>query len=180
MTDSADTAEGVQPDNELGIFIPITFNLTGENEGRTLDVTMPLGLLWTMSRAAHASGMGAIMDVVRGTIILAHEAEAQNIPNTTEAVIAAWSQIIKIFASDPQKQERAWREETPKEDEVLRFTYGLLRKKAIPHKLAALIASWILGQESITENAWRKKVDRWADRNNLPAVGIYKRGRSEK
>ncbi len=178
MSDSNPTDEITYAEDEVGIYIPVTFNLTEQNEGHKLHMVLPLEMLWGMARAANNSGMGAIMLIVDASIHIAHEAERQKIPSSTAAVITAWSQIIKIFGGDPESQLGAWIEETPKEEEVLRFTYGLLKRKVIPHQLAAQIAS-VMRQEQFTPNAWRKKVDRWARRNGLAPVQQRNRGRKE-
>ncbi len=65
---------------------------------------------------------------------------------------------------------------------VIGFCYTLLRARVISRPKAAEIATALLNPEKpINVDAWRLKVDRWADRQNpkLPPVEIRKRGKAE-
>ncbi len=70
-------------------------------------------------------------------------------------------------------RDEAWK---TREDCALSCTYHLLKEDGITRKQAAAIASAILVRE-IDEEAWRKRVDRWAadERRNLPQVGKPRR-----
>jgi hypothetical protein len=61
------------------------------------------------------------------------------------------------------------------EDHVLWRSYTWLLEKQINRKQAARYASDVLGRE-ISTDTWRKRVDRWAEKQHFPRVEIYKRG----
>ncbi len=63
------------------------------------------------------------------------------------------------------------------EDIALGLSYGLLREKKINRQQAHLIATSLLGDVGDV-NAWRKRVDRYAERHKLPPAG--KKGRPAK
>ena len=57
---------------------------------------------------------------------------------------------------------------------VLWRSYTWLLDKQINRKQAARYASDVLGRE-ISTDTWRKRVDRWAEKQGFPRVEIYKR-----
>ena len=61
-----------------------------------------------------------------------------------------------------------------KEDDATELTYGLLYDKQVSRDEAADLASALLGR-TISSEAWRKHIDRWAAAKGLPKVGHRKR-----
>lgn len=64
------------------------------------------------------------------------------------------------------------------ETDVVLLTYDLLSDRAISRDEAADLASDLLGRP-IKSDAWRKRVDRFAEAHGLPKIEAYKRRRGE-
>lgn len=60
-----------------------------------------------------------------------------------------------------------------KETHALQISYEVLGRKDWTRKQAARFASNVLGRE-ISTDTWRKRVDRWAQRQGKPKVEAYK------
>ena len=76
---------------------------------------------------------------------------------------------IKAVAALTQKWAPAHISEETPEERALVVTYSLLRSKAVSHEHAANIASTMLGKTYSAE-AWRKKLERWAQKHELPKI----------
>ncbi len=155
------------------------FMLAGPNEGHKLRVEIPLPMLWDIYRAMHEGGPDVVISVLRATFLFADFAEQDNVPHPIAATYTIWSQLFSFFGFDRKKILDPTGRQPADEEYVLEFTYNLLSRRMATHQRAAEVAALLLQRENITENAWRKKVDRWAHRTGKPPVAIYKRGRSE-
>ncbi len=98
-------------------------------------------------------------------------------------VLTAGALLVKHELSDyDQRRLRAmimeieairvlWRDQ---EEMVLFHTFRLLYEKKMSRRDAAEYASSILGRK-ISTDAWRKRVDRWAETREFPKVDLYSR-----
>ncbi len=163
------------------------FPLAGPNAGHSLRVDIPLPMLWHIYRAMHEGSPEVIVNVIQATFTFADFAEQANVPHPVAATFTIWGQLFHFFGFDraeirisdtlePASKEHV---EPASEEHVLEFTYTLLRNRLVTHQIAAELAQLLLQRENITDNSWRKKVDRWAQRKEKPSVSIYKRGRSK-
>jgi hypothetical protein len=88
-----------------------------------------------------------------------------------ELFFEVWGEVDDAL----QATTHEWTEER---DQLLHFTYVLLRNRFINREHAAAIASKIL-QQHVTPEGWRKRMERWTHAQGLPPVR-RKRGRPPK
>ncbi len=107
--------------------------------------------------------MGRVKDEVR----------QENYPDPDAAFADVFMALGLAFKEDSIRTFLEGRPQQTEED-VVGFTYELLRARMITRAQAAAIASALL-KPSIDKDAWRKKVDRWAVTNGREALGQTKR-----
>ncbi len=77
---------------------------------------------------------------------------------------------MAVVLASIQKEVERW---DNLDDLVLALSYDQLRAKHVSREEAARRAS-ILLRRTITMQAWRMAVDRWAAKHDLPKVALYK------
>lgn len=85
------------------------------------------------------------------------EKHEQELRQTFAAILADIEQRIKNLP-DPEEQ-------------ALWFSYELLRQQKTTRPRAARFASHLLGR-TVTAEAWRKAVNKWADQNDMPPLDL--------
>ncbi len=157
--------------------IDFSFQLAGLNKGHKLDVgigAIALFHMYVAIRQLRAQTMGRVLMITQG---LQEAAKAQGIPSPEIAPAQVWERFLQAF-DDTYDPSVSFQDKPAKEEHVLGFTYALLRARLVNHKTAANLATALMHkQEPISDNAWRKRVDRWAKANGLTAVEQRKRGR---
>ena len=168
-------------DNEAGnpFLWPITFTiaLTRRNAGRTFTFPIPLFSFWKVYNALNTTKSNRWSDLI--TIIelagsMAGKLHREKYPDPDQALTEIWTKLALDLS---EKSLLETLEDPPEEEPVIGFTYRLLRARMLTRAQAAGFASALLRKkvEEVSPDAWRVKVDRWAERNKQPPVGIRKR-----
>ncbi len=152
-----------------------------DEEHERLVVPVPMIALWHVTKALRKLTLEEAHMLVQMASAIANVIHLRkDIPPEDRDLLfdATWQRLDNLLNPDLNRLGEGG--EPANEEDVLRFTYVLLRYKRITREQAAAIATDLLGkQELINKDAWRFKVDRWADRQNpkLPPVEIRKRGK---
>ncbi len=155
-------SEQIQQLAKLG---DVKVNIHGQALGlgnRILTTHIPFWLLWSVSETIHEIGLDRVYLLIAFADKLREHLQITNIPDQSQAFTGAMTAIANMLDLPPTSKD------TPK-DRALALTYHLLRSRSISHARAAEIASQLLGAEFSTE-AWRRRVERWARKHNLPKV----------
>jgi hypothetical protein len=83
-------------------------------------------------------------------------------------------ELYQAFETILRETESRIKDLPDSEDNVLWYSYEMLDQKKLTRERAAKIASGMLGKTFTTE-AWRKRVDRWAEAQGHPPLGQTKR-----
>ncbi len=168
-----------------GPTIPVRFILQGPNEGHSYRAELGLGDLFGLYRILNETSIEdalALVNILR-TLNRTIHTQQPPFPNADNALSLSLYHLLDDMnpltlekldeeLEEPDKPEEA------SEDQVLGFTYLLLRKKLITYDYAADIASAMLIQ-TFTPEAWRKRIARYAKAKNLKPVEVP-RGRPKK
>lgn len=159
----------------------LTLSFPVDAEHERLHVPVPMIALWHVTKALHKLTFEESHMLVQMASAIAQVIHLrEDIPPEDRDMLfdATWSRLDALLNPDVNRITES--DSPADEQDVLRFTYHLLRHKRITHKDAARIAGTLLHQTGITPNAWRKRVDRWAKSNNLAPVEQRKHGRKVK
>ncbi len=163
---------------DQGPIIPLAVPLEGSTTRQPFQVGIPSLILWNVYCALHHGGPTAVKGVVDGAFLFAEFAEERDIPDPKSAAMSILERLFIVFIDAPLAVPASSPRGVDEED-VLQFTYILLRQRIITHQIAAEMAEGLLQRDRITDNAWRKKVDRWTKRKGLPVVGQRNPRRSQ-
>ncbi len=152
--------------------IDVEVPLLGANAGQTYPVTFPGHFIWSLYNTFQQIGLEQAFIILSTDQAIREDLKTGGAPNVESAVWSIWLHLGTILTGGTSEEGKP-----PAPDAVLGFTYQLLRSKTITHAKAAEIAGALLADKTITANAWRKKIARYAKRNNLPAVEQRKRVR---
>ena len=147
---------------ELRLVFPIE-----DPKVRQIEIRTPLLRFWGAYRAIHQGGLDeSLALVVFGSSVYgAIRDRGVADPERTFAKVWRW------MGDHYELGINRWETET---DLVMSFCYFLLRHKLITRAEAAQFAREALN-EPIDQESWRKRIDRWANRHKLPALGQTKR-----
>jgi len=158
--------------------ITLRFPLPPPNDG-SLHLEISLENFWRIYEASQVLGLGRTMSLILMGATFHKKVIAEQVPDPSAAGDALLTTIAQIITESPSPKDQAdlATDLTKDRDKrVLSFTYMLFQHKLInSYDQAAMIASHLLKQE-YTEEAWRKRVERWAKAQGLPPVR-RKRGR---
>ncbi len=165
-------------DDKTYILDPSLTTISFDIPGAATPADIPLNYVFAAFTVIHGAGYGTALDFLnfnrRMTSVLLDDLHLD--PNAAnDALISTLNRL-----SEPRAPMNV--DKKQKEELVVSFCYTLLRAKIISRTKAADIAAALLTPgQSINVDAWRSKVDRWADRQNpkLPPVEIRKRGKKE-
>jgi hypothetical protein len=139
----------------------------GEN-GEWCDVMLDTEVCATYLRIIDTHGFDHALAVALATFRMSQAVTKEPIPSEAYEQ-QVFGVIQSLRALDLHRAQLAERDY-----ELLEASYYALRAKTWTRAEAADIAATMLGRE-ITTEAWRKAVDRWAEKQGLPKVEIYKR-----
>lgn len=155
---------------------------TGEVESVKLEFTLSidgsidrlvrLPVPWEDFEVLYAAiqniGYGRVMGLIDFALGLIAKLHSLGVTDPENAFEEFWSDMGKFVQTGVTVKDL--------EDVALHFTYDLLRHRLISRPEAAIIAASMLrSTTTISTDAWRLKVDRWALRNKLGPVGIRQR-----
>ncbi len=172
--------------DEQHVDLSLLLGLPFDENKAPLVVPVDVPTLWLVSKSLHNITLDESLALVRMVLLIgkAMQARPDIVRSEGEEVFkTVWRMLDRMINPDLDREKEATKDEPEKEDDVLRFTYVLLRKKRISRTEAASIATRLLGKEEpINVDAWRSRVDRWAARQDpkLPPVEIRKRGKKGK
>jgi hypothetical protein len=159
-------------DREQQLWATISFEWSDHLEGSEEykeDVRLDLFSLWELTRIVQDLGPTRAMAFAQFAVTIAHlHPNVENPSASTEEGIKIASAVHWLSGLFIRK-----REPRDLEDQVIDFTYHLMREKVMSREAAATFASLKLGATST--DAYRKKVDRWVVSNDLPPLGQTKR-----
>lgn len=133
-------------------------------DGRHLMILLPYDVCATLLNIIDSYGPDHAQELLMTAVRVAHTAESQS----EEVSVYNVAQLIQALKNDRAKL-------TSEEHVFLAQSYERLQSKTWTRAQAAAFASTMLGR-AIGIDTWRKKVDRWAKSQNLPALGQTKRG----
>jgi hypothetical protein len=144
-------------DRPSAIIMGISHPVTGE----PFILELPLKVAFSFFLMMEKGGTSGIVDLMfLGAALIKDGLPVEEFYGLQRAA----AEIEKIL-------RREWQDN---EDMLLNHSYTLLHNKAMTRDQAAQFASSALGRP-ITANAWRKKTDRWGEKQGLPALGQTKR-----
>lgn len=157
-----------QPDDAKDL-ITFTFHLDGPDTGKTLQIGFRTVGLWMLYKILNQIGVEGVESLITTagalTEVIAKE-EVTDLPDTFGRVWQSLATNLNVAPREPASLV------VGDEQEVLGFCYALLRNQIIGREQAADIAKILLqSKEPIDVDAWRKRVNRWADREKLPHPG---------
>ncbi len=137
----------------------------------TIDLELPF--IWHIYRAIHLGGFEEIRLVLIFGGVIMKTLDEHNVADPEKSFDEAWYQFGDVF--DLPKRE--WKTES---DLALSFCYYLLRQELINRTGAAELGRNLLEHHdrAVTPaevEAFRKRVDRWAERHSLPRPGQTRR-----
>ncbi len=172
--------------DEQHIDLNLLLGLLFDENKAPLVVPVDTPTLWLVSKALHQITLDESLSIVRMLLLIGKAMQARpDIPRGEgeEVFKTIWRRLDHMLNPDLDREKEITEDQPEKEDDVLRFSYVLLRKRRITRAEAASIATRLLGREEpINVDAWRSRVDRWAERQKpkLPPVEIRKRGKKGK
>ena len=134
-------------------------------DGRDLMILLPHDVCATLLNIIDSYGADHAQELLMTAVRVAHAAENQS----EEVPVYNVAQFIQALKNDRAKL-------TNEEHVFLAQSYEHLKSKDWTRAQAAAFASTMLGR-AIGIEAWRKRVDRWAEDQGLPAIGQTKRRR---
>ncbi len=135
--------------------------------------TLAFGVVWSILTAPSATSILAIAGIGAQVTYRA----LQGIDQSTEVIIP--KSIRSHYEAFILATYEELKNRFPNEESLLiDFSYNMLRQREATRADMAHFASFMLG-ETIGTEAWRKRVDRWAERQGLPKVEQYKRKSNE-
>ncbi len=165
--------------DRLTIVVTITHNATNEEE----IIVVPFRLAWALHQVTEVvgglytktlieSGAGALkgplVQEVQGTV----KGPDYNLNDHDRYILNNFATITRVLLQECPTAE----------DLLLRVSYDGLRKRLLTRASAAALATEMLQRSKskqskpIGTEAWRKRVDRFAEREGLAKVEQYKRG----
>jgi hypothetical protein len=134
------------------------------------ELSLPLDTAWSIYEVMNISGFERSYHFARSVNTFAYIGERDKYKLINDEVLL---QMWESFADRFDVRTHPWEEHL---DRVVHFTYVLLREKQINRSQAAEIASLLL-EKPISTEAWRKRVDRWVEKHQLPKVGLPRRSK---
>jgi len=158
--------------------LDLTFEL--ENAAApSITIRFSIPLLWGVFQAMHRGGIHETsLLAIFGHLIFQH-LEHAGVDDELIAFQSIWVDMGHMFRLDVNRWDND-------EDLAISFSYCLLSERLISRRNAAAIAPFLVTEEeppegwdsladTISADAWRLKVDRWAARHKLDPVGIRQR-----
>ena len=144
-------------------YAPIKLTVTDVVRGTERTEEMPLATYFQFLYLIKTVGQRYTADLAIAGVEVASERQVTaNEMLRVEAVLSAIQQHAETL-EDPEE----W---------ILKYSYDSLRAKTMDRAHAAFVASALLNKP-IKTDAWRKAVDRWAEKNDLPKVEIHRRSK---
>jgi hypothetical protein len=147
----------VTPALRIGVINPRT--------GQPDIIELQIAVAASLYRTFQNEGLEAVADLVYLVIALR---EGKVSKEEQDRLLVPIRDILEALTTSFQNNE----------DMLLSASYSLLHDKRITREEAALMASRGLGKKTTTD-AWRKRVDRWAEKEGLPKVELYTRRHDE-
>ncbi|MDP9313246.1 MAG: hypothetical protein M3R24_20570 [Chloroflexota bacterium] len=158
--------------------LAITFTFEQEGTNDTIQVELPLVMVWALHRVTKAFGPN-LTELV--ALIGAHAIKAKRTYTADGEQVA--TEMPTPLNDDERRQVRIMVHEVAnatqdmwhKSDELLiEASYEALRSGTLTRGQAAEFASALLGR-TVSTDTWTKRVDRWVKQKGLPKIEIYQR-----
>jgi len=144
-----------------------------------IPTTTPI--LWGVYKTMHRGGVEESRALALFGYVIMQHLDHAGIDDDLQSFNSIWDALGTMFGVVPGKNR--WSNE---EDIALSFCYCMLRERLMTRKIAAGLAPILLTDDepssgwdsltgSISVDAWRLRVDRWAERHKLDPVGIRQR-----
>ena len=157
--------------DEVPELIKLIFPLPGPNKGHRFELPIKSEALWDAYAALHKLGIEESKTLLRVAGQVAWLVQLHNFPDPELALDAVWNGLGDPLALGIDKWET-------EEDQLLSLCYWLLKNKTFSREQAARFASARL-PKPVDKDAWRKRVDRWAEAKGLPKVEQRKQKRTK-
>jgi hypothetical protein len=171
--------ELLREDAPEAFLVTLEFEVGDPNKPTIITIPSTIPQLWSIYRMIHRGGLQESKAVALfGHVVLQH-LEHAGISDELRSFDAIWDDFGAVLGLEKNRWESD-------EDLAISFCYSMLHERLITRATAAAIAPFLLTDKeppagwdslagSIKTDAWRLRVDRWADRHGLEPVGIRQR-----
>jgi hypothetical protein len=139
-----------------------------DNNPPTFTLEIPEAMFWPAYETINKVGVRETIHLLNFAGILLSLLQEANVPDLQQA----FEKLLGRIADPGSTGTTTTR---PPMEAALDLTYTLLRKHEINWKRAASIASLILGKQ-VRDDAWRKRMKRWAKETGRDPIRIYNKG----
>jgi len=156
----------VSAEEEKPGFVVLTYDVPSHTPSSYL-LHIPESMFWPAYETINKIGVSETFQLLEFAGVLSGLLKEANVPNTSEAFKALWERFGDPSSTGGSSGRTSM-------EAALDITYTLLHKDEIGWKRAASIASLILGKQ-VRDDAWRKRMKRWAKDTGRNPIRIYNR-----